>query len=98
MKSYVLRLIAPRPTFMRDMTPEEGELMQAHVRYLRERMTEGKVVVFGPVLDASGPYGLVVAQLADTEAPTAIADNDPVIKSGRGFRYEISPMPNCVVR
>jgi uncharacterized protein YciI len=80
------------------MTPEEGTLMQTHVRYLRELMAEGKIVVFGPVLDASGPYGLVVVQLGENEAPSGIADNDPAIKSGRGFRYEISPMATAVTR
>jgi len=54
---FVCRLLPPRPTFLADMTDEERALMQAHGLYWRERMAEGKVIVFGPVADPKGPWG-----------------------------------------
>ena len=57
MKYYVFKLIAPRESFVRDMTSEERLLMQAHSRYLSAHLAEGRVVVFGPVADPAGVYG-----------------------------------------
>jgi hypothetical protein len=57
-KFFVCRLLAPRPTFMQDITAEERALMGAHSVYWREAMARGMVVVFGPVADPAGPWGL----------------------------------------
>ena len=96
MKYYVFKLIAPRPTFMADMTAEERSLMQAHVGYWRGLMAKGLVIVFGPVADPTGPYGLGVVRLADTTDPASIWAEDPVIKAEQGFRYHVAPMPGAV--
>jgi len=92
MKHYCCRLLAPRSTFPGDMTPAKAAAMHEHVGYWRERMREGKVVVFGPVLDPAGPWGLAVLQLPDDGEPGALIDHDPVIRAGIGFRFEIHPM------
>ena len=55
---FALKLIPPRPTFAQDMTDEERSIMQQHVAYWMELMKQGKVVVFGPVLDPQSVYGL----------------------------------------
>jgi len=50
------------------------------------------VVVFGPVLDPAGPFGLGIMRF-DTEADVqAFTQADPVIAAGRGFAYDIYPM------
>lgn len=48
---YTLYLNPPRPTFMQDMTNEERDIMQKHIGYWNNLMSEGKVLAFGPVLD-----------------------------------------------
>ena len=96
MKYYVFKLIAPRPTFMVDMTAEERGLMQSHVAYWRELMAKGMVIVFGPVADPTGPYGLSVVCLDDATDPNSVWMDDPVIKAQKGFRVHVAPMPNAV--
>ncbi len=97
MKYYVFRLIAPRPTFVADMTAEERTLMQAHAGYWRGLMAKGMVVIFGPVADPAGPYGLGVVRLADGIDPQSVWIDDPIIKSQKGFRFEVAPMLSAVV-
>jgi uncharacterized protein YciI len=96
MKYYVFKLIAPRPTFVMDMTAEERALMQSHAAYWRELMAKGMVIVFGPVADATGPYGLGVVRLDDATDPKSVWTDDPVIKAQKGFRFDVSPMLSAI--
>jgi hypothetical protein len=94
---FVNRLLGPRPTFPLDITPEEKELMGAHAVYWRERMAEGKVIVFGPVLDPKGAWGMGVMKARDEAEVLAMNALDPVILASRGFRYETLPMMTAVL-
>ena len=95
-KFFVLRLIAPRPTFMQDMTADEMEIMKAHGGYLASKLNEGVVVFYGPVADPSGGWGLAIARGKDQAAMQAVAAADPAVASGKGFRYEILPMLRAI--
>ena len=97
MKFYVLKLFGPRPTFVQDMTAEERTLMGAHSAYWRQQMALGKVVVFGPVMDPTGPYGLGVIRLEENEDPQAFWSDDPAMKANVGFRVEAAPMATAVL-
>ena len=92
MPHFFLKLIAPRPTFAMDMDDAEKKMMHEHFLYWKGRQDAGDVVVFGPVLDPQGPYGMGIISAADEAAARAFADGDPAIKSNRGFRCEIHPM------
>jgi uncharacterized protein YciI len=94
---FVNRLLGPRPTFPADITSEERELMGAHAQYWRGLMAEGRVVVFGPVLDPKGVWGLGVVRARDETEVRAMNAGDPVIAAERGFRYETLPMMTAVV-
>ena len=86
---YFLKLIASRPTFAMDMTDEERAIMNRHIAYWGERMAEGKVAVFGPVMDPAGPYGMgVVAAESEAEVQQFTAE-DP---ASALLRYEFYPM------
>lgn len=98
MKYFFCKLHSPRPTFGQDMTPAEAKLMQEHAAYLRGFAEQGRAVVFGPVADPKGFYGIGVWELPDDWDINAICAADPTIKSGLGFWYEINPMPRAVVR
>jgi hypothetical protein len=93
---YVIRLSPPRPTFMADMTAEERAMMQEHVAYWHGQLAAGKVIVFGPVADPKGPWGLGVVRVADESELRRFEAEDPAIRSGRGFSYEIVPMVRAV--
>ncbi len=70
--------------------------MTEHGAYWREQMSRGRVVVFGPVGDPLGPWGLGIIRVADEAAARAFAAEDPAVLSGRGLRYEILPMVQAV--
>jgi uncharacterized protein YciI len=74
------------------MTPQEAAIMQAHVAYCGELLRARKALVFGPVADPAGAWGLGVLQLADDADPQDIIANDPVVKAAAGFTYQVMPM------
>ncbi|MGB7260391.1 MAG: YciI family protein [Pseudolabrys sp.] len=92
MPNFFLKLIAPRPTFAMDMDDAEKKMMHEHFLYWKGRQDAGEVIVFGPVLDPQGPYGMGVISAADETGARAFADGDPAMKSNRGFTCEIHPM------
>lgn len=89
---FVNKLISPRPTFPADISPEERAMMADHAAYWAPLVQNGTVIVLGPVADPAGAYGLGVVRAADAAANAALLAEDPVIKSGRGFRYDTAPM------
>jgi len=76
-KYFALRLLPPRPGFAHDMTTEERSIMQQHVAYWRTLMDKDMVVVFGPVMDPAGVYGLGVVSAEGTEQIEELIRNDP---------------------
>ena len=82
MATFVFRLKAPRPNFALDMTDEEREIMGRHASYWRPYMEAGRMVVFGPVLDGSGSWGLGVVEADDEEEIHRFAAGDPVVVTG----------------
>ncbi|MCA6110592.1 YciI family protein [Bradyrhizobium cenepequi] len=98
MKYFLCKLVPPRPTFPQDMTPREAEIMQAHTAYCGELLRTGKAIVFGPVADPAGVWGLGVLQLPDDADPQTIIANDPVMKADAGFTYQVVPMPRAATK
>jgi uncharacterized protein YciI len=94
---YVCRLIPPRPSFVQDMTAEEAGVMQAHVAYWTDLLRKGNAIVFGPVADPKGSWGLGVIRASDDDHLSHITQADPVTRSGLGFQYEVLPMLQAVV-
>lgn len=90
MAFFFCRLIGPRPDFAFTMSEDERALMGRHADYLSS--LGSKAVVFGPVLDPQGPWGLGVFEVADEAELKRLLDDDPTVRSGAGFRYEILPM------
>ena len=74
---YTLYLNPPRPTFMQDMTDEERAVMQKHLVYWNNLMSQGKVLAFGPVLDPQGAYGLGIVEVENEEEVKELMANDP---------------------
>jgi uncharacterized protein YndB with AHSA1/START domain len=93
---FMVKLIAPRPTFPGDMTADERTAMQAHLAYCKSKLDEGLAIVFGPVADPAGAWGLGVLSVADEAQVRQFVENDPVIKANLGLRYETIPMLNAM--
>jgi uncharacterized protein YciI len=98
MSYFFCRLNPPRLTFATDMSGEERQLMQQHSAYWRVLLGKGKVVVFGPVADPAGPWGVVVVEAADTAEVQKFLADDPVILANQSFSYDAFPMLSAVVR
>jgi uncharacterized protein YciI len=81
-KYFMIKLIPPRPTFAQDMTDEESAIMKQHAAYWKDKTDKGIVVVFGPVLDPNGVYGLGIIEVENEDRAHAFAAGDPSIKSG----------------
>jgi uncharacterized protein YciI len=84
MSTFVFRLLAPRPTFAQDMTDEEREIMGRHAAHWQPFVESGRMVVFGPVLDGTGSWGLGVVDADDDDEDElrAHAAADPAVTSG----------------
>ncbi|WP_373696743.1 YciI family protein [Microvirga yunnanensis] len=98
MPIHLCKLLPPRPTFPGDMTPSEAELMQKHAGYWQDLADRGVALVVGPVLDPAGIWGVAIIDAKDADAAAAIANDDPVIAAGGGFRYDIHPVPQAILR
>ncbi|MBV9213058.1 MAG: hypothetical protein JOZ25_05355 [Actinobacteria bacterium] len=82
MATFVFRLKAPRPTFAQDMTDAEREVMDRHAAHWQPLVDSGKMVVFGPVLDSTGSWGLGVVEADDEDELRAFAAADPAVATG----------------
>jgi uncharacterized protein YciI len=96
MNHFLYKLIPPRPTFDQDMSEDEGAIMGRHVAYWQELAERGTTLVFGPVSDPAGAWGLAVVAADTNEQVRALADDDPAVVSGLA-RFEICPMPGAIV-
>jgi uncharacterized protein len=82
MPTFVFRLKAPRPTFAFDMSDDEREIMVRHAAHWQPLVDSGQMVVFGPVLDDSGSWGLGVVEADDEGELRSFAADDPVVTTG----------------
>jgi uncharacterized protein len=97
MSTFVIRLISPRPTFALDMTDEERAVMERHAAHWQSFIESGQMVVFGPVLDSTGSWGLGVVEAEDGDELRAFAAGDPAVTTGTA-RIEIGELLAGFVR
>jgi len=88
---YLVKLIPPRPTFAADMTTAEQSVMERHVAYWKDLARKGTAIVFGPVFDPEGTWGLGIVQAESDDGIRAIVKDDPAVSSGLN-RAETYPM------
>lgn len=58
--------------------------MTRHAEYWRPWVESGQMVIFGPVLDGTGSWGLGVVETDDEDQLRAFAAEDPVVTTGTG--------------
>ncbi len=71
--------------------------MQDHAAYWTALAAKGTVIVFGPVADPRGVWGVAVLAAEDEAQVESLTASDPVIKSGLGATYEVLPMLSAVI-
>ena len=65
--------------------------MDEHIRYWKALQEQGFVLVYGPVIDAKGSWGMGIIETEDIVVAREFAANDPTIKAGL-HTIEVSPM------
>ncbi len=93
---FVYKLIPPRPTFGMDMSDDEAAVMAEHGAYWQGLTDEGRVVVFGPVMDSSGTWGLAVVRADSEDAVRALGQADPAVTSDT-CTFDVGTMPVAVL-
>jgi hypothetical protein len=79
------------------MSPEEAQLMMEHAVYWRGWLGKGNVIAFGFVADPASDFGVGLVEFDNADEAREFADGDPTVKSGRGFSFDILPMPMGIV-
>jgi uncharacterized protein YciI len=96
-KYFLCRLLPARPTFAQDMDARAAEAMKRHVAYWADLAERGVVILFGPVADPKGGWGVGILEVEDETEAHALTSKDPAILAALGARYEILPMPRIVI-
>jgi len=91
MKQFLCKLIPPRPTFAQDMTEVERKIMQEHV-YWKDLSDRRVAIIFGPVLDPKGIWGVAIVEVASKPEAHILGRNDPAVQAG------IYSMPGAILR
>ena len=79
---FLFRLIPPRADFAQTMTDDERATMAEHLAYWEQLMADGKVLVYGPVADPEGVWGMGVMRVADRAEVLEIGERDPSVVAG----------------
>jgi uncharacterized protein YciI len=88
-KYFALKLLPRRPDFAQTMTDEERAIMYQHIAYWKVYLDKGVVLVFGPVLDPAGAYGLGIVCVDGEDQVKELIAHDPAATINV---YEYYPM------
>jgi uncharacterized protein YciI len=92
---FLFRLIPPRADFAQTMTDAEQQAMADHMAYWQDLLTAGRVVVYGPVADPEGVWGLGILRVADRAEALAIGEADPSVVRGVNA-FEVAEIMDAV--
>ena len=79
------------------MSEFENKVMQQHVAYWTDLANRGVAVVFGPVADPKGAWGVGILEVEKESDIRIISENDPALTSGIGCTFESYLMPQIVL-
>ncbi|MBV8929480.1 MAG: hypothetical protein JO152_10195 [Mycobacteriaceae bacterium] len=82
MSLFLFRLLPPRPDFAQTLAPAEQQAMAHHQDYWQKLLADRRVVVYGPVADPEGVWGMGVVRADSQEDVILLGQNDPAIASG----------------
>ena len=88
---FLYKLVPPRPDFAFTMSPAEAAVMEAHGDYWDGLLAGGTAVVFGPVAEPTGAWGLGVLEVDDPADAERVREDDPAVTTGT-LTAEIHPM------
>lgn len=89
MPEYIYLIHPFRHEFFENPTPQEEQVMEAHYEYLKQAVSDGKVLLAGPCMDET--FGVVVLKVENDQAARDFMLNDPSVKSNV-MMAELHPM------
>lgn len=90
-KHFLYKMYPPRPTFHLDQNENEMQVMQQHMDYWKEQTGRNIAIVYGPVFDPNGVYGIAVIEVNNEVEANEIAKGDPAIIS-KLCTFDLIPM------
>jgi uncharacterized protein len=93
---YLYRLLMPRPDFASTMSEHEQAVMREHVAYWTGHLEDGRVLVFSPVADPDGDWGMAVVEADAMAEVEALGDDDPAVTTNVAG-YDVVELPGAVV-
>ncbi|GAB3449135.1 YciI family protein [Actinophytocola sediminis] len=97
MSHFLYQFVPHRPDLPTTMSDAEAAVMGEHVGYWQQLVDQGVAVVFGPVADPAGAWGIAVVAADDEEDVRGISAADPVTREDLGTVH-IYPMPGAIAR
>ncbi|MHA2502304.1 MAG: YciI family protein [Candidatus Kariarchaeaceae archaeon] len=82
MPEYYAIIKPYRDDFMTREVPEESEIMRLHFQYLKTLMDKGKLIMAGPTLVPTDPFGVYILETETESEARALMDNDPAVLAG----------------
>ncbi|MFR9801651.1 YciI family protein [Pseudonocardia sp. RS010] len=79
------------------MDERESATMTEHAEYWRGLLEAGRAIVFGPVADPAGTWGLGIVDGGSPDDARALGEADPAVVSGVA-RFEVLPMRSATTR
>lgn len=79
---FLFKLVPPRADFAYTMTDAEQQAMERHQRYWRGLLDQGRVLVYGPVADPEGVWGLGIVRAPGQAEAIDLGNHDPVVQAG----------------
>jgi uncharacterized protein YciI len=68
------------------MSDDERATMSEHAGHWSGLAGQGTALIFGPVADPAGGYGIGIIEVDDLQAAEALRDADPAVTSPHGIR------------
>ena len=88
-KYFVVKLISEQLKNPAQFSEEDKVIMQKHSLFWKNLMEGGNVLVYGPVLDPNGAYGLGIVTAEDKEVVYQMLSGDPAKQIAH---HEVSEM------
>lgn len=81
-----------RDDFMTREIEEENKLMSEHFLYLKELLEAGKLIMAGPTLIETDPFGVYIFEADTQKEAKEIMENDPAVKAGIQIVKDLRPI------
>lgn len=80
---YFYAIIKPvRRDFMTNPTEEDNRIMGEHFTYLKSLLEQNKLLLAGPTLIETDPFGVIIVKSGSEEEAKSLVENDPSVLAG----------------